>query len=68
MNNVLIFDIPFGHETEKRQINRMLRKADATMLQQSVWKHKDLKTLIKIGIKIRNLGGKAEILEERFLF
>ena len=68
MSFVIVFDIPFGLETEKRRINRELHRMGAKMIQQSFWRHENLKELISLAIRIRNIGGRAEILEEKFIF
>ncbi len=68
MSFVLVYDIPFGLDTEKRRVNRMLHRTGARCVQQSFWRCDDLKNLVSIGMCVRRLGGKAEILEERFLF
>jgi hypothetical protein len=52
----------------RKQLNLKLKRANAKKIQHSFWKHDDINMLIKIAIWIRNIGGKAEILEERFLY
>ncbi len=68
MGYVLVFDIPQAEPVEKVRINRLLHRAGARLVQQSLWKHESIKELIGIGMRIRDIGGHAEILEERFLF
>ena len=68
MGFVLIYDIPRILSVERVRINRDLHRMNAERIQDSVWKHENLSELIKIGIKIREIGGRAEILEEKFLF
>ena len=68
MDLVLIFDVPFGEEALKRQVNRLLNRNGAKMLQQSVWKSNDRSSLIDIAMLIKKSGGSARILEERFVF
>ena len=68
MGFVLIYDIPRSLGSERVRINRELHRFGAERLQDSVWKHENLENLVQIAIRIRELGGKAEILEERFLF
>lgn len=65
---VLVFDIPKEMQRERRTINRELHRADAERVQDSFWKHNNLKILMEIAMHIRRVGGKAEILEEKFLF
>lgn len=65
---VLVFDLPRELSTEKVRINRELKRVGARMIQFSVWELDNLKTLIKIAQQIKKVGGKAVILEERFLF
>ncbi len=66
--SVLIYDMPLDKKSNARRIQRKLNSIGAKMIQQSVWKTNNLKDLIYIGVEIRKLGGRAEILEERFLF
>lgn len=68
MGYVLIFDIPESEAIEKVRINRELHRANAEMIQNSVWKHENLKELMSFALRIRKLGGKASILEEKFIF
>jgi len=67
-NFLLAFDIPTELKTFKLQINRRLKRMKAKMLQRSLWKHSNLKELIKIAILIKNVGGKAIIMEEKLIF
>ncbi len=68
MGYVLVFDIPQGEAVEKVRINRMLHRRGAKLVQQSLWKHESIRELVDIGMRIRKIGGHAEILEECFLF
>ena len=68
MSFVLIFDIPASLRTERRSINRELHRMGAECVQDSFWRHENLKQLIDLAVRIRSIGGKAEILEEKFLF
>ncbi|MGC8812505.1 MAG: hypothetical protein ACP5O8_02870 [Candidatus Aenigmatarchaeota archaeon] len=68
MGFILIFDIPETEAVEKVRINRELHRKNATLVQNSVWKHENLEELVNFAIRIRNLGGKASILEEKFVF
>ena len=68
MSYVIVFDIPRNLAVERVRMHRELRKIGAKNIQHSLWRHKNLKSLIKIGIEIRKLGGRAEILEEKLLF
>lgn len=68
MGFVLVFDIPEREAVEKVRINRELHRANAEMIQNSVWKHKNLKELMRLAIRIRGIGGRASILEEKFVF
>ncbi|MBI2542941.1 MAG: hypothetical protein HYW24_02030 [Candidatus Aenigmarchaeota archaeon] len=68
MEFILIFDVPFGKEAEKRQTHRLLVRHGARMIQQSVWKSDSLQDLISIASLIKKSGGDAKILEERFVF
>ena len=65
---ILAFDIPTELRIFKLQINRRLRRMNAKMIQRSLWKHDDLKELIKIATLIKNAGGKAIIMEEKLVF
>ena len=68
MSFVLVFDIPATEAVEKVRINRELHRIDAKRLQDSLWKSENLSALIKIAMRIRRIGGKASILEEKLIF
>ena len=55
-------------KTLQRQVQRDLHRIDAEMLQFSLWKSEKLDELLKIALTIRNFGGSARILEEKFIF
>ncbi len=68
MEFVLLFDVPFEERALARKVQRDLGRMGARMLQQSVWKSKNLQDLIDIAIFIKKAGGDARILEEKFIF
>jgi len=68
MSFVIVFDIPVREKVEKVRINRELRRMGARRVQDSFWRHENLNQLVNLAIRIRSIGGKAEILEEKFLF
>jgi hypothetical protein len=68
MSFILIFDIPWEMRTLKRQVNRKLVRINAEQIQQSVWKLDRLNELMDVAIWIKNSGGSARILEEKFIF
>jgi hypothetical protein len=68
MSFLLTFDIPREMKTLQRQVQRDLHRIDAEMLQFSLWKSEKLDELLKIALTIRNFGGSARILEEKFVF
>jgi len=68
MSFILIFDIPREMKTLQRQVQRKLGRIGAEMVQFSVWKLEKLEELMDLAIWIRNSGGSARILEEKFLF
>lgn len=68
MTNLIIFDIPSGNATMGVKINRLLREIGAEKVQNSVWRSDNLKELTKIVIWIRNVGGSAQILEEKIIY
>jgi len=65
---LLIFDIPRELNTLKVQVWRELNRKNAEKVQFSIWKSNNLKELVKIASWIKRLGGKASILEEKFIF
>ncbi|MCD6403001.1 MAG: hypothetical protein J7K98_01575 [Candidatus Aenigmarchaeota archaeon] len=65
---VLVFDFPRSLTTERRQLNRMLHRIGAKRLQDSLWRHEDLNSLMEVAMFIKRFGGSARILEERFVF
>ena len=68
MSFVIVFDIPRFEKTERVRIHRELVRGGAEKIQDSFWKSEKMKFLIEIGMRIRKLGGRASILEEKFLF
>ncbi len=68
MGFVLVFDLPRNLAVERVRLHRELTRLGAKNVQHSLWSHDDLNSLMKLGIEIRKLGGRAKILEERFLF
>lgn len=68
MEFILIFDVPLEDRALARKIQRDLGKVGAKMVQQSVWKSKDLQELISMATLVTKAGGDARILEERFVF
>ena len=68
MDFVLIFDVPTELGSVKRQTDRLLVRSGAKQIQRSVWKSKELSSLIDIASFIKKSGGDARILEERFVF
>ena len=68
MSFLLTFDIPREMKTLQRQVQRDLHRIDAEMLQFSLWKSENLDELLRIALTIRNFGGSARILEEKFIF
>jgi len=61
---IIIFDVPLGKRTLARKIQRKLNKINAEVMQQSVWKSKDLPRLLEIASLIKQEGGQATILKE----
>ena len=68
MSFVMVFDIPRSEMTERRRIHRELVRGGAVRILDSFWRSDKIKFLIAMGIRIRKTGGKATILEEKFLF
>jgi CRISPR/Cas system-associated endoribonuclease Cas2 len=68
MSFIIVFDIPKSQAVEKVRINRKLKRIGAQLLQDSFWRLDDLNALIEIASWIRKIGGKASILEEKFIF
>jgi len=68
MSFLITFDTPREMKTLQRQVQRDLHRIDAEMLQFSLWKSEKLDELLKIALTIRNFGGSARILEEKFIF
>jgi len=65
---VLVFDFPKSLTTQRRQLNRLLHRIGAKRVQDSFWRHEDLKSLIEVATFIKQNGGRASILEERLIF
>ena len=68
MSFIIAFDIPTELRSFKLNINRRLKRMKAEMIQRSLWRHDSLEELIRIATLIKNVGGKAVIMEERFIF
>lgn len=68
MAYLLMFDLPRGNATMGVKINRLLRSIDAEKVQGSVWRSENLRELTKIAIWVRNVEGKATILEEKVIY
>lgn len=64
---IIIYDIPTELESMQRQTHRLLVRSGAKQLQISVWKSRELQTLIDIASFVKKSGGDARILEERFV-
>jgi len=65
---IIAFDIPSQLKSFKLNVNRRLKRMKAEMIQRSLWKHENLEELIRIATLIKNVGGKAVIMEEKFIF
>ena len=65
---VLVFDIPRDKPLLALRVNRTLKRIGATKFQHSVWRSENLQDLISLATFIKRHGGKAAILEERFVF
>ena len=50
------------------KINRLLKEIDAEKIQNSVWASENLKEFTKIAIWIRNVGGTAQVIEEKIIY
>ena len=68
MSYLIMFDLPKGNATMGVKINRLLKSIDAERVQDSVWRSENLKELTKIAIWVRNVEGKATILEEKVVY
>jgi CRISPR/Cas system-associated endoribonuclease Cas2 len=68
MEYLIFYDIPSEEVYFKKKINKMLRKINAKIIQRSIWKSENLSELIKIATLIKNIGGKAKIVEEKVVF
>jgi len=68
MKFILTFDIPREMKALQRKVQRDLVKADAKMIQFSLWESPSLGSLTDIASFIKKSGGDARILEERFVF
>lgn len=65
---ILIFDLPKEETSLRVKIHRELLKSNAKMIQHSVWKSDNLNAFIEIATFIKKSGGRASILEEKFIF
>jgi len=67
-NFTLVFDIPTEEKSFKVKINRILNKINAKQIQRSVWQSDNLEELIRIATLIKNIDGKARVMEEKLVF
>ncbi|MCD6403431.1 MAG: hypothetical protein J7K98_03815 [Candidatus Aenigmarchaeota archaeon] len=65
---LIVFDIPRDIPLLALRVNRMLKRINAQKFQHSIWKSEKLNELIAIATFIKQHGGKASILEEKFVF
>ena len=63
-----MFDIPKGNAAMGVKINRLLKSIGAEMVQDSIWKSDNLRELTRIAVWVRNVGGSAQILEEKIVY
>ena len=54
--------------TVRVRINRALRKSGAQLIHDSLWRHDDINVLIDLALLIKRVGGRASVLEEKFVF
>jgi hypothetical protein len=52
----------------RSRINRKLHKIGARLLHDSLWQAENLNGLVEIALMIKQFGGRAVIMEERFIF
>ncbi len=64
----ILFDIPREEAYFRVKIHRLLAKLGAEMVQHSTWKSARLDDLVRIAGLIKNIGGKARIMEEKLVF
>jgi len=65
---LISFDLPREMNGARVRVFRMLKSNRCRMIHQSLWESENLETLIKIANFVKRCGGKARILEERFVF
>ena len=65
---LLTFDLPRELLSERKRINLELKRISAKKIQFSIWKSEKLEELMRIAIFIKQAGGNARILEEKFIF
>ncbi|MBI1978729.1 MAG: hypothetical protein HYS62_01550 [Candidatus Aenigmarchaeota archaeon] len=65
---ILTFDMPRELTRVRKKVHRDLIKIDSKKFQQSLWKSRDLRSLIEIATFIKKSGGSASILEEKLVF
>lgn len=63
-----MFDLPKGNATMGVKINRLLKSIGAEKVQNSVWRSENLRELTKVAVWVRNVEGKATILEENVVY
>ena len=64
---LISFDIPKEFNALRLRVFRKLRKLNAEIVHESLWKSNSLESLTNIALLIRQHGGSAKILEEKFI-
>jgi hypothetical protein len=65
---IISFDLPREMNSARVRLFRMLKSRNCKMIHESLWEGDNLKDLIEIATFIKKFGGRARILEEKFLF
>jgi hypothetical protein len=65
---IISFDLSREMNSARVRLFRMLKSKNCKMIHESLWEGSNLKDLIEIAIFIKKFGGRARILEEKFLF
>ncbi|MFZ8829994.1 MAG: hypothetical protein ACO2OO_00875 [Candidatus Aenigmatarchaeota archaeon] len=65
---IISFDLPREMNSARVRLFRMLKSRNCKMIHESLWEGDNLKDLIEIASFIKKFGGRARILEEKFLF
>ena len=68
MEYIFTFDLPTEQKSFRVKLHRTLKKINASQVQRSIWKSDNLRELTRLAVLVKNVGGRARIVEEKLIF